>query len=472
MERLTVLGNHLGANSAVSSTFCTENSRRGLGKSSSAYRTQSGLVPSQGARLNVGFGFVSVPTGERWLVWNRSGQVFTYDGPKLFFSFNCVVQKLQQIVASPSEYIKVTTRDGQTEYLRGPVSLWEDPLTHFQLELSQAVHLNSNEGIVVYGQSKNGKISRQIIHGPGIHVPQDNEWLHHFSWHGDAGNGKKEKERLRFHKLLLTPQQMYFDVEGVRTRDDANVTVKLMLFYHLERSQIERMLDKTHDPIGVMVNSVSADVMEFTSRIAFTEFKEKVDDLNRLECYPQLVMEAKLMGYQVTKVAFRGYAASPTLQGMTDLAIEKRTQLTLDREREEQEQLLNDFKLKREVQRARQEQAKEKEQTAHQIQIEELLNKGDVERTQAKNSMEIQALKEKHRLMLEKQEKLEEIKRGTAKQEVYNKLHLTSSLKAMGVDVNAYLQSEALKPTQTLRIDSAPFPSVQPMINLGKDTTK
>ncbi len=54
---------------------------------------------------------------------------------------------------------------------------------------------------------------------------------------------------------------MYFDVENVRTADDALLIIKVMVFFELV--DIEKMLDQTHDPIADFINALSADVVDF-----------------------------------------------------------------------------------------------------------------------------------------------------------------------------------------------------------------
>merc|ERR1711908_153766 len=137
--------------------------------------------------------------------------------------------------------------------------------------------------------------------------------------------------------------------EHVRTKDDALVTVKVMIFYRLK--DIDVMLKETHDPTADFINSVSSDVIEFVASRSFEEFKAATDQLNNLSVYRQLTSRAKGIGFEVTKVVFRGYGAPQRLQKMHDDAIERRTKLGLDRETEEQERGLEDLRLHREEER-------------------------------------------------------------------------------------------------------------------------
>ena len=98
--------------------------------------------------------------------------------------------------------------------------------------------------------------------------------LHEFVWHGTDRNNKTKKipGGLRFTNLRVIPDQFYYNtadvrsipnlkliqylevyifsyaVLQVRTKDDALISVKLMLFFELK--DIERMLNQTTDPIG------------------------------------------------------------------------------------------------------------------------------------------------------------------------------------------------------------------------------
>ncbi len=60
------------------------------------------------------------------------------------------------------------------------------------------------------------------------------------------------------------------------------------------------------------------------------EFIEKSGELNDLRNYPQLTERCKMIGYEISKVVFRGYFASPVLQSMHDNAIKARTRMMID----------------------------------------------------------------------------------------------------------------------------------------------
>ena len=59
-------------------------------------------------------------------------------------------------------------------------------------------------------------VVREIIRGPCVHVPEPDEWTHSFSWHGTDPSNKTRKvpNALKFKKLRVIPDQMYYNVNG------------------------------------------------------------------------------------------------------------------------------------------------------------------------------------------------------------------------------------------------------------------
>merc|ERR1719265_800027 len=212
------------------------------------------------------WGFVSVPKGERWNVCTVSGELLSVDGPKVLRVFGAKLVRLAHYSASTSEYLRVLYVNGTSKILPGPTSMYKD-WNHKQVTVEKASSLTDHEVLVTYrkeevGEKKEQQVIRSLVHGPCLHVPvNSSEWTHHFSWHGSMDNAssdspaKKYKSALRFTRLRTCPDQTYYDIEGVRTRDDALVSVKLMIFYRLQ--SIETMLQETHDPVADFVNAVS-----------------------------------------------------------------------------------------------------------------------------------------------------------------------------------------------------------------------
>merc|ERR1740138_2038529 len=314
-----------------------------------------------------------------------NGRIHTVSGPAVIRTWGASLERLRQFSATGAQYLRVHFADGRTQLVPGPTSIHMDCSIHTEIQVKDAVNMTDGEVIVVYRDNEaastgaaegsgQGSVSRHVVHGPCFYVPKNaSEWTHQFSWHGSLSNdpdqnGRKVKGAMKFTKLRVCPEQSYFDVEGVRTRDDALVTIKVMIFYRLQ--DIDTMLRETHDPTADFINSLSSDVVEFVASKSFEEFKAATDQLNDLGLYQQLTSRAKGIGFEVTKVVFRGYGAPQRLQKMHDDAIERRTKLALDRENEDQEQTLQDMKIAREQERLRKRQKMEKETKAHELELQ------------------------------------------------------------------------------------------------------
>jgi hypothetical protein len=279
-------------------------------------------------------------------------------------------------------------------------------------------------------------------------MPKENEWIHRFSWHGrdttaPAHVNRKKPAQLQFTKLVTIPDQIYFDVEGVRTSDDAVLSVKVMIFFELV--DVEKMLDATSDPPSDMINTLSADIIEWTSSRVFSAFKAGSERLNSLEAYPQLLKRAKEIGFKISKIVFRGYSTSPKLEGMHDAAIEARTQLTLQQETEAMAQHLADFKLTQAALRAEKERSMEKDATNHKHSLDGLKRGESIkaEREVAAAKQDIQAEGAQNLLL------------QTKRSQKAEQRHI-ASLVTLGLDVTRYFEAKEPRNVKVLKLEGQP----------------
>ncbi len=333
--------------------------------------------------------YFTVNEGERVRVIHKDGRIEIVDGPKRFWHGGNRVEYMTQYVAHPGEFLIVRFRDGRQEHHAGPKSIWFDAKEHLTIEKEDALPIAAKEAVVVYTRADDQTVTRRIVHGPAMFVPAPGEILHTFSWHGSHGGHKgyqKVPNALVFQKLWFLPDQMYHDVPDVRTADDAVLTIRLMIFFELV--DLPRMLESTHDPIGDFVNAATSDVIDFTGRFDFENFKRHTEKLNELAAYPQLVSRAEQCGYRINKVVYRGYGAPDSLQRMHDEAIESRTRLQLERATQEQAQDLEDRKLERDHARAARHRAERDAASAYEIAAREKQRVADLADAQARSTFE------------------------------------------------------------------------------------
>mmetsp|Transcript_133717 Transcript_133717/g.324942 ORF Transcript_133717/g.324942 Transcript_133717/m.324942 type:complete len:424 (+) Transcript_133717:1-1272(+) len=345
----------------------------------------------------------AISAGEASAIFYANGGVDVLYGPQRVY-WTCArrFQPLKRVMASENEYLKVKFRDGRTELRAGPASTFCHPVEHESVTVHPAVTIGDQQLIVVYRKSEEpepGTVRRELVRGPGLYIPSSvSEWIHEFSWTGPARSdedvnapARKVPNAVKKSKLMLIPGKMYYDVESVRTKDNAMITVKLMIFYRL--ADVEVMLDNTNDPMADMINAVSADVIEWCAPKSFSEYLAETDCLNTLKPYSQLQSTAKKIGYSIDKIVFRGYSAPPSLQRMHDSAIEKRTALMLAKESEEEEQSLADFKLQREAERAAKQQELEMQRLEHDLAMKQRTAEVERERQKMEFTVEFERLK-------------------------------------------------------------------------------
>ena len=132
-----------------------------------------------------------------------------------------------------------------------------------------------------------------------INLPLSSLWsihLHLFGSHPSSGSP--------FICPVLIHLPTALPPQGVRTADDASLTVKVMVFYSL--TNLELMLNSTHDPIGDFINALLADLMNFGSRFTYEQFIQNASKLSDLETFPVLCSRAEAVGFSIGKVVYRG----------------------------------------------------------------------------------------------------------------------------------------------------------------------
>eukprot|EP00095_Tigriopus_kingsejongensis_P001173 maker-scaffold415_size178368-snap-gene-0.32 protein:Tk01173 transcript:maker-scaffold415_size178368-snap-gene-0.32-mRNA-1 annotation:"hypothetical protein CAOG_00454" len=367
------------------------------------------------------FGFKTVPEGQRVCLWSHSGHAKIVDGPQRLTLFRSSVESLRHHIAGQGQYLRVTQKNGEIFHISGPSAMFFNPLEHKTIITEEAIFINANEALVIYqnpevpqnhaspqtlrsfekeDKVRDDKVKRIVRFGPAQFVPQPNEWIHEFVWHGSKGDDKTHKHygALKFTKLRVIADQMYYNVREVRTKDDTLITVKLMLFFELK--DVNLMLDNTHDPVADFVNAAASDTVAFCSHLTYEEFLESTDQLNELDTFKHLCSRSKNIGYQVNKVVFRGFHSTDALQSMHDQAIQERTKMKLSTNTEYQRQKHLDFQLEKQAERAVEQRKLDKSNLNHEEFLTEQTHKQELSLSfqRAEHESKIRLMKTEHEL--------------------------------------------------------------------------
>jgi hypothetical protein len=366
-----------------------------------------------------------------------SGRI--YNGPYIYIPEpNDMIEELKTYVATAEQYLKIIKNDGHTENISGPIKMVLNPQEITKIEVANAININTGEAIVVYCDLDNRTI-RRVIHGPTSYIPKTKEWLQNFSWHGSDPQNPHVKKRsmLNFYKIKTLPNQIFYNMDKVRTMDDTLLTIRLAIFFQMEN--IEMMLDNTNDIIADFMNGASSDVTNFVAEHDFASFKRSVNELNNLELYKRLIERADKIGYKINKVIFRSYSTTDAIQQMHDKAIETRTKLLLEKETEEQSQELLNFKIEQEMERNKKKHELEKADVIHKLEIERV-----------KHESVLQRKKEEQML------NLETIRNSNSESSYY-----LEGLEKMGVDLTQYLVAkEQGGPHKWIKVDGSNDPKL------------
>ncbi|XP_071113421.1 uncharacterized protein [Haliotis cracherodii] len=387
-------------------------------------------------------GWVTLDVGEKAIIYSLEGEARIEEGPKRMFLWREKYCELTKHSANQNEYLVVRYLDGCVEHIPGPHVMFSNPVRISSTTVQEVIALDASEALVVYSRdNETDTVKRYIKYGPCQFMPAASEWLHDFQWHGTDPQNKTRiiGDGHKFKKLKIIPDQFYYNVDEVRTADDALIRVKLMMFYELV--DIEKMLSATKDPVADFVNCLCADVVTYATQRTYMAFIEQSSKLNDLDSYPQLLERCKAIGFVVSKVVFRGYFAHDKLQKLHDRSIDKRSQLKIQYEQEEQLQNLTDVKLHNEMQRLQQEQAMELQQVKHQQRMEKdkLTHTLLMQRKEADDSLTKDSLERRAQLNAQKASEEQELK------------HLVQ-LSELNVSLTSYLVADSARPASVTRI--------------------
>merc|ERR1712226_534874 len=186
------------------------------------------------------------------------------------------VQFVKKHVANGTQYLVITMQDGSRVHMNGPCHEFQNPAVHKSIEVKKQMQVQEGEAIVVYseeGEANKKKVTREIVMGPRSFVPRSCEWVQTHEWHGPMGSnpGRHKAKQNKMSRLSLMQQNMEVEVKDVRSSDDCELTVRMVMFYRL--TNIEQMLNTTQDPTGDLINAMCADVI---SRVAESTFENSL----------------------------------------------------------------------------------------------------------------------------------------------------------------------------------------------------
>ena len=224
----------------------------------------------------------------------------------------------------------------------------------------------------------------------------------------------------------LSRSHMYLTTRDVRSKDDATVDLHVMIFFRCV--DLERMLMNTNDTTSDIINGAAADLQQYGSQRTYEQLLADSGALSVMEHYPILAARLASIGYELEKVVYRGYSSSDKLQSMQDSSIASRTKLRLDADTKRHEMANQMMELSARQERQKIEHEQDEARALHETKMRALRARAEQEERDELHQQHVRHQAEEHRVELE---------HAHAK----NRAQLTylDGLRAMGVDLSAYL---------------------------------
>lgn len=386
-------------------------------------------------RRYVRFGKRTIKEGEAAVIWSRKGVQREVIGPSLQRLWYSQIRFMHRITAKPAQYVEVHLKSGAVEHIRGPITIFENPVHHDRIIVKDMVHVASAlDQIIVYKEevrsskkaaeaevadtNVDGNVRRSIIAGPTRYMQDVGEWVHEFKWSFNP------TEPTSF-TLLTTGTQQWDVSANFHTSDNAVATVTLTVEFQVAR--IDQVL-RVEDPIASMRSGLEADltVLGPTRRSDELQVQNTDSPMDGFSNYPHMIKTAQDSGLEISRIIFRGFVPSERL-AKQNAARQKETLaqgallLAADREHKMNTQALEARRLKATIEQ--------------EIADAEFANN----QRKAEHDRRLVAEQQMHRLQLQvaEAENDREIARGKRDDVVL----FMKSLHEMGVDLTQYLTS-------------------------------
>lgn len=371
------------------------------------------------------FGKRTIKRGECAMIWRRSGRCKKIEGPKLVRLWFSTIRFCTRFTANESQYLRIEFKDGHTENIKGPTSIYKDHLLHSKISVKEAVNVGKHEAIVVYtnekGKGSVNTLTESIKRGPLDFFPAVNQTLKTFQ-HGVERNVKIS---LMERNNVIT--------KSFKSKDNYALNLSLSLTWKI--SDVSMLLKNPQKPLQVLINALANDVTNYAVHKNYVELldatcvfstakmakQKKTSETNKLPAisnvYKSLFQCAKHIGVDILDISYQGSDIDLKYEKKLQVKRLKKKEQLQEEERANAKERLEDFKLSMALARADKQTKKEFADMQHRQKLLDEAHKAKLKRE--RETFEQSLLHEKSKMLL--------------KTEFYK------SLKETGVDLTKYL---------------------------------
>jgi flagellar motility protein MotE (MotC chaperone) len=396
------------------------------------------------------FGKRTIKQGECAMIWSLSGNCEKVYGPRLKRLWFSTIRFCTRFSANERQFLIVKFKDGHTEYIPGPITMYQDHILHQEILVRNALTVNRGEAIAVLtvndnveGKSGSNKMVETITEGPLLFFPTIKQTVREFNFDDETKkNGKvvysgvrpKYQDMFSRRKVIISLLEQNTVIErAYRSIDNYNFVLKLSLNWKV--ADVAKLLNNTDNPVKVLKNSLINDLTHFVQQKNYENLinspnvfnvsmaaTTKHTNANKVgmqstDIYSLLFQQAKNIGVEICSVAYQGITIDSAYEHKCEEIENDKRQEKYLREKDAEEERREDFKLNMALARADKQTKKEFADMEHRQKLLDEAHKAKLKREQETFVQNLQ--QEKSRLLL--------------KAEFYK------SLQTNGVDLTKYL---------------------------------
>jgi len=378
----------------------------------------------------VRFGHRTIKDGEAAAVWNYRGELTEVVGPRRVTLWFSTIRFLYHHQASRGQYLKVQHRDGTIEHVVGPVSMYQNPTLHKDIDVLNGFNLATEDDcLVVYGSDENNDKGlaedRRVIYGPQFVTPSNQETVHVFDWSGLEGYASSFQV-LKTNKIELWKIEL-----PLKTLEGPIVNVNLAISYKIET--IDKCLDIA-DPIAHIQAAIFCDANR--GDISMSDVSRVAGNVSTYQTFDEAM---RTCGFHVLKMHVTNVSWPQSL-------VEKHQKEKQESERQSKASA----RLQQEMDLTKLEFEKKRGEAEEQATLDKIQSQLDTEISEQSRHV-LQASVENEVLLSQMRQ---DAKVAALKQENETRLEYLQGLHEMGVDLTKVLCAEVSSARSPFRVDS------------------
>ena len=375
------------------------------------------------------FGKRTIKKGECAMIWRLNGSCRKIEGPQLVRLWFSTIRFCTQYIANERQFLIVNFKDGHTEYIPGPTTMYQDHLLHKEIVVKNALNVHNGEAVVVVlnkNDTKEKSGSNQLVEtikqGPLLFFPTTNQTLKIFkfddreaqagkrrnSW--NAATRKVASDMYKRKEVIISLSEHNDLVERAYTSND-NYKLMLKLLLTWKVTDVAKLTNSAQNPLQILTNTLINDLTKYVQLKNYEDLLNttnvfnvtspssviKQNNTNKVSnnIYTSLVQKARSIGVEICNISFQGTTIDLEFREKCETVKRDKQKKINQREKENEKERREDFKLNTALARADKRTKKEFADMKHRQKLMDEAHKAKLKRNQETFDQELQQQKNK-----------------------------------------------------------------------------